>query len=195
VAVDDENLLPSDGMFEDEPFVGDEPILLDLVAERAVQVVVAQQQVQAAMPVELVQQFEGSRVGGADIGHLPVVPQLIAVTDLHVGKGLSVVALQDAAEQPLVRGKGIGGAAIAAVTVAEEHDPRIVVKGYARRTAQYLVQATVSDGDTIDGRQREAGARERRDRDPVAGCRHQGGIPSLCLGRASSSITSIRAFF
>jgi hypothetical protein len=128
VSVDDKDLLARLCVIQDQPFVRDEPVFLHSVALAALDVVVAHDEVQPALPVKSMQQVKDTPVGTSDGAEPPVLPQFVPVSDLDVREPRAVVVVQRVQEQRFIPGKSIRPAVVPPVTVAEEDDAGVVVE-------------------------------------------------------------------
>jgi len=138
--------LPRPGVSQDQSFANDDSILLHPVAPPILHVVIAYDEVQPPLLVKLVEQIKDPSVGLPHVAEPPVMPKLVAVSDLDVGKSLAIIVGQCVQEQVLVLGESIDLAVVSPVTVAKENDPGRVVKGNLLRRLEYLGQPLVREG-------------------------------------------------
>jgi hypothetical protein len=68
-------------------------------------------------------------VGVTDIREAPVFEQLVAVAEFEVSEAFPKVIFQGVEEQALVFGEIVRPTVVAAMTVAEEDEPGLVVEG------------------------------------------------------------------
>jgi hypothetical protein len=94
MSVNDEYLLPRPGMPQDQRLFGYDPIFLHLAASDALDVVIAQDEVQPTLPVKLVEQVEDTLMSPPHFGELPVLPQFVSVADLDIRKTLLIIVVQ-----------------------------------------------------------------------------------------------------
>jgi hypothetical protein len=132
VAVDRKDPLAGLQVAQDQPLMGDNPVLHHALTPPALDVVVSDDDMKAIIRVEGVEQVKNVLVGSPNLAKAAVLPELITVSNLDVGVALVIILSQYAQEQRFVLGKGIGPAVIAAMTVAEEDQRRIVVEGDQR---------------------------------------------------------------
>jgi hypothetical protein len=97
--------------------VGHEAILFYRVAAPVAEVVVAGDDVQPALPVELVQEIKYTTVGSANVHKVPRFPELITITDLDIGIPGVVVVTKGAQIETFVAGKGVYWASVSTVTI------------------------------------------------------------------------------
>jgi len=57
-----------------------------------------------------------------------ILPQLVAITNLHIGETSMVIVTQRLDEEVLVLGKSIGARVVATVQIAEEDQPCVIVE-------------------------------------------------------------------
>jgi hypothetical protein len=127
--VNHKDTLPGLGVPQDKPLLGNDPIFFHRVAPSTLDIMVAYNQVEPILLVELVQQVKDALVRLTDAVELPVLPQLIAVSNFNIREPLVVIVGQRVKEQPFVPGKGIGATFISSVTVTEQDNPAGIVKG------------------------------------------------------------------
>jgi hypothetical protein len=72
--MDDKYLLPGPGMPQDERLFGSDAILFHLTASQALDVVVAQDEVQPILSVKLVEQIKDALMSPSHVAELPVLP-------------------------------------------------------------------------------------------------------------------------
>lgn len=107
MTVDDEDLLVGPGMAKNQPFVSCEAILFHPAALEALDIVVTEDQMETVLRSEGVQHIERRSVCTLDDVEASVLPQLIAVADLHIGESLAVVVAQRVDEKILILSESI----------------------------------------------------------------------------------------
>jgi hypothetical protein len=68
-------------------------------------------------------------VGITNVREVPVLVQLVAVAEFEVSEDFLEITFQGIEEQALIFGETVCPAVIAAVTVAEEDEPGLVIEG------------------------------------------------------------------
>lgn len=91
-------------------------------------VVVAENQVKPALKVETVQHIKGRPMRAKDVAKPDILPQLIAVADLHVSEAPTIIIGQSSKKEHLIAGKCIAASSISPVTIAEEDKSIIIIK-------------------------------------------------------------------
>jgi hypothetical protein len=129
---------------QDQPFVGCQPILLHSTVLKALDIVIAEDQMETILAGEGVKQVEGASVCALHGTETPVLPQFIPITDLDVGETLAIVVSQCLEEQVLVLREGIGTGIVAPGEVAEEDETRAVVEDDSLGRTEGLAQPLVS---------------------------------------------------
>jgi hypothetical protein len=100
---------------QDQSLAGGKTVLLNIAIQAISGIVVAGDQVQSILALVLVQEVKDRAVGPPNVVELPVLPQLVAVTDLDVCVPFIVVVTECAENEFSISRKAIGLAAIAAV--------------------------------------------------------------------------------
>jgi hypothetical protein len=93
-------------------------------------VVVAPDEVESALSMELLKKFKNGAIGDFNPLKILVLPQLVPVTQLNVGKAPLQVMFKRGNVDQLVMGKVVGPAAVAPVTITEQYNPRLIVDLY-----------------------------------------------------------------
>jgi hypothetical protein len=128
MAVYDEDLLIGLSVLEDQTLVRDEAILLHPAALGSLDVVIAEDHMEPPLLIEPMQQVKGTPMRTLHGAELPILPQLVAVAHLDVGKPVAVIVPQHVKEQIFVPHEGIRPAVIATVEIAEEDQAGAIVE-------------------------------------------------------------------
>jgi hypothetical protein len=142
VPVHDKHLLSGLGVFQDQPLVGDQSSLVYTVSLAILNVMVADDEVQPALAVKLVQQIKDIPMSTPDIAEPAVLPKLIAIPDLDIGKPVPEIVAQGMEKKPFVLGKDIRPAVVPAMTVAEKDDACMRRGTYPQRLVRNLTFST-----------------------------------------------------
>ena len=123
--------------------MGDQPPLVHAMSSTVLNVMVADDEVQPVLEIELVKQIKDAPMSTPDVAEPAILPQLIAVPDLDIGKPVPEIVAQGMEKKPLVLGKDIRPAVVPTMAIAEKDDPGGIVKEDALSGLESLAQSSV----------------------------------------------------
>jgi hypothetical protein len=92
-------------------------------------------------------QIKGFGMGASNMLKIGVLPELVPVTDFHVGKVIFIIIIQCMIENVLVPPKFVGKAVISPVMIAEEDKLRLFVEGDGKGICKNLIQSCFGSHD------------------------------------------------
>ena len=98
------------------------------------------------MPVKGVHKPENTAVGAQDCVHGAILPKLIPVSQLNIGKSMIIVIFQGSVKNVLVRQKVIAPVSLAAMTVTHENEFGVLFIGKYRSICEELIKLCVKTG-------------------------------------------------